>query len=80
MEMQDQNVRVLDAWDLLDVYKSQHIYTSSSINVYQLVQHFIENNPNADIIIDEAPMFSQRSWIIGGKTLTACNFCYLYTL
>ena len=76
MEMQDQNVHVMDAWDLFEFFQNENpssYIDSSEVNLFDLLQHFIKKKPKSDIFIDEAPFFlSSRQ--LTGLSLIVCHF------
>ena len=57
LEFKDSNVKALDVLDLLASYKTQNpTYDAKEITVYYLVKHFVQENSDADIIVDECPI------------------------
>ena len=52
------NVKVLNAQDLRDFYKSKH--QGNVADVYQMTEFFVEEHSNGHFIVDECP-FTKRS-------------------
>ena len=78
LEMENTNVRAIDAQDLVKFYNDQQAVrggfdpdtaativavNDGGLNVYELVEFFVQANPNSCIIIDECPFISGRSCI-----------------
>ena len=57
LEFKDSNVKALDVLDLLGAYKIQNpTYDTKEITVYDLVEYFVQENSDADVIVDECPI------------------------
>ena len=56
MELEKHQIKFLSCQDLLKYYKDQTGENGEGLNVYQLVQFFIEKNPNGYYFLDELPL------------------------
>ena len=62
------SVKVINAQDLWDFYKSKHIIaTRRKIDVYTMAEFFIEQHSNGHFIVDECPFRQNNTNNFGGN-------------
>ena len=59
MELEKHQIKFLSCQDLLRYYEDQTGKNGETLNVYQLVQFFIEKNPNGYYFLDEVPLIKE---------------------
>ena len=70
MELEKHQITFLSCQDLLNYYEDQTGKSGKDLNVYELVQFFIEKNPNGYYFLDEVPL------IKGTRLLSLNNALY----
>ena len=56
MELEKHNIKFLSCQDLLEYYQKETGLNGEEMNVYELVQFFMEKNPNGYYLLDEVPL------------------------
>ena len=56
MELEKHNIKFMSCQDLLEYYQKETGINGEEKSVYELVQFFIEKNPNGYYLLDEVPL------------------------